>query len=153
MIHPVSRIWVLMTVTAAELFAADNFVGTWKLTATNDRPSQTEIWQRTPDGYKITATRPTKTGNGIAAARTIILDGKAHLSGGRGPAGTRNLNLTFTQTDAKTITLKGEDAVSMAGSFDGKWAVSSDGRTMTYTFHATGADGRPVTGTSIYTRP
>ena len=50
------RTFVVMTTISKALFATDNFARIWKLADTKNRPSQTEVWQPTRDGYKITVT-------------------------------------------------------------------------------------------------
>jgi hypothetical protein len=106
------RIRVAVATISNALLAADNFVGTWKRTEL----SQTEVWQPTPDGYKITATRRAENGNSITGTREIILDSKEHPNSGPGP----KLRLTYTRMDANTLAIHGRDAVSTAGSFEGK---------------------------------
>ena len=55
------RILVAVATISNALLAADNFVGTWK----RAELSQTEVWQPTPDGYKITVTRRAPNGTAL----------------------------------------------------------------------------------------
>ena len=135
--------------------AADPFVGTYKL---NPAKSATTGGQTPPDltltisedGNNLRIATSGKTATGTPITADVLVLPKA---GGtiKPPAGEADYDSTLvSRKDPNTIdmlaSLKGKERTRV------KLSLSRDGKTLTRSFTSTNAQGRPVSGTTMFDR-
>ena len=146
-------VWSLLLCVAAApaAFAADNWVGSWKLNAaksklTNAIQAQTLKFEVTPDGIKLTSEGTDAQGKPMKGSYTSKFDGKDVAWSGNPMADTA----APKKIDANTyenVWKKGGKATVTA-----KVTVSADGKTMTITQTGTDAQGAAVSALAVYDR-
>ena len=150
----VTRLVIVVAITAIGMFAADSSVGTWKLnaaksktTTTNPTKSQTDIREATPDGgVKVTRTGELKDGTAANFSFTYKYDGKeSPVTGGAfDTVSVKRVNANTTTFDVKKT--GGKYQVT------GQNVISADGKTLTQTSKGTGTDGKPLASTLVFTK-
>ena len=136
-------------------FAADPFVGTYRLNAAKSATSGGQMPAQmtltiSEDGANLLVATAGKTAAGADISADVLTLPKA---GGtvKAPASERNFDSTIVKrTNANTIDLvamqKGKERTRV------KFALSRDGKTLTRSFTSTNAQGRPVQGSTVLER-
>jgi hypothetical protein len=149
---------VLAMLAAAVIASAagDNSIGTWKFDAarsvqaagTSPIKTLTVVRKEAPGGIETTIKGERADGSKIDTGYTAKYDGKEVTLSGTGlPYDT----LALTQVDANTFTdHRSKKGGTYAG--EGRFTVSKDGKTAVLEVKGTGADGKPFTSKSVYTR-
>ncbi len=147
---------VLTLGVGSSVFAQDDaHIGTWKLNFEKSKSTPAPTGQRPQSVVRIY--EPFE-GKGIKATFvTITSDGKkttssysAHFDGKEHPyTGTTNLtSIVLKRVDRYTweATNKGAEKATTIGTN----TVSKDGKTLTWTFKGTNAQGQPVSGVQVF---
>jgi hypothetical protein len=150
-----TRLVIVAMVTALDLSAADNSIGTWKR---NEAKSHTETAMTNPitsftwkieavdGGAKLTPAGSFKDGTSFKNEFTLKYDGKEYPVTG-GPWD----RMAIKQIDANTFEWQ-------TRSTTGKWRskarvrVSDDGKTITMNTTGTDSEGQPFTSVNVYER-
>ena len=147
----------LLIVTAVTSAAADNTIGSWKFDVAKSvqAPGLSPIKALTVvrkaasgGGVETTVKGEREDGSKIETSYTGKYDGKeVSLTGPGLPYDT----VALTQVDANTVT---DHRTKKGGTYvaDGRFTVSKDGKTATLEVKGTGADGKPFTSKSVYTK-
>jgi hypothetical protein len=135
--------------------AADQFVETYRLNAaksatTGGRMPAEMLLTISEDGAYLLVSTSGKTAAGAPITADVLV---LPIVGGtvKAPAGEKNYDSTVVKrTNATTIDMvamqKGKERTRV------KLALSRDGKTLTRSFTSTNAQGRPVTGSSVFER-
>jgi hypothetical protein len=140
----------LCFVGAAVCFAADAFIGTWKLNeakskiAAGSPKNTTVVYEAAGDSVKVTTDGTNGDGKPSHSEWTGKYDGKDYPVTGDGSADTRS----YTKVDDHTLafTNKKGDMVTITG----RGVVSADGKTRTITITGTDSKGKKFTSTAVY---
>src|SRR5579862_2220426 len=144
------HITIGLAVTAIGAFAADNSLGTWKLNMEKSKfspaapvKSLTTVREASDGGVKVTTTGEQAGGAAINASYTAKYDGSESPVIG---APYDTISIKQVNANSCTFTQKKKD-----GKYNvtGRSAVSKDGKTMTYTFKGTNADGKTYSATMV----
>lgn len=147
------RIFILFAFAAAALFAADPFVGTWKLDSSKTKSSGNVTsltaaaitFERQGEDYLVTVAATNADGSPTSIKYTVPING--------GPAKVENGGGQFDAVTAKRMNAKERENTY---SKDGKdiatrrLVVSKDGRTLTITFKGNDAQGNTVTSVQVF---
>jgi hypothetical protein len=146
---------VLSALAAGPLAAQDNaFVGTWKLNVAKSKyvgapAPKDQMRTVTLNGKTATYTFSGTAADGSAMKYSFDTnyDGKESVVTGVGlPGGADSITLTWVTSHHTTAVLKkGGKEVAKADA-----TVSKDGKVATVTTKGTGADGKPLSATSVY---
>jgi hypothetical protein len=143
---------VLCLVVAAVCFAADGFLGTWKLNEAKSTfppgaaKNNTVVYTAAGDSIKVTIDGVSLDGKPTHVEWTGKIDGKDYPSTGSPVDDAR----AYTKIDDHTLHIvikKGGKEVGTA-----HIVTSADGKTRTVTATTPGADGKKVTSTAVYDR-
>jgi hypothetical protein len=142
---------LLVTVLAAGVaFAADSWMGTWKLNEAKSKfppgapKNHTVTYEAAGDGIKVTIDGVDGTGKATHVEWTGKIDGKDYPSTGSSLDDARS----YTKIDDHTVHVvlkKGGKEVGSA-----HVVMSADGKTRTVKATTTGADGKKMTSTAVY---
>ena len=141
---------LLCFVGAAVCFAADAFIGTWKLNeakskiAVGSLKNTTVVYEAAGDSVKVTTDGTDGDGKPSHSEWTGKYDGKDYPVTGDGSADTRSYKKVDDQTLA--FTNKKGDKVTITG----RGVISADGKTRTVTITGTDSKGKKFTSTAVY---
>ena len=141
---------VLCLVGASVCYAADGFLGTWKLNEGKSKLSpamaknSTVVYEAAGDSLKVTIDGTGTDGKPAHNEWTGKYDGKDYPVTGDPSSDMRSL----TKVDDHTITLSvkkgGKEVIA------GKMVLSADGKTRTVTVSGTDAKGNKFSSTAVY---
>jgi hypothetical protein len=135
---------------ASPLFAADPFLGTWKLD-----PAKTKYTTGTPakdvtlvieeqgDNYQVTATGTYQDGSPISVKYTVPKAGGAGTAQ-EGPFDAVTSKRVSARVRENRYTKNGKETVSR------RIVVSQDAKTMRITVKGTDAQGKPLAGVDVF---
>ena len=140
----------LCFVGAAVCFAADGFMGTWKLNETKSKLSpgtpknSTVVYEASGDNVKVTIDGTDSDGKPAHNEWTGKFDGKDYPVTGDPSSDSRSLK----EIDDHTLTfaVKKGDKVTTTG----RIVLSADGKTRTVTTSGTDSKGKKISGTAVY---
>jgi len=140
----------LCFVGAAVCFAADGFMGTWKLNETKSKLSpgtpknSTVVYEASGDNVKVTIDGTDSDGKPAHNEWTGKFDGKDYPVTGDPSSDSRSLK----EIDDHTLTfaVKKGDKVTTTG----RIVLSADGKTRTVTPSGTDSKGKKISGTAVY---
>jgi hypothetical protein len=141
---------VLCFVGAAACFAADGFMGTWKLNEAKSKigpgapKNSTVVYEAAGDSVKITIDGADGTGKPIHSEWTGKFDGKDYQVTGDPSTDMRSLKKVDDHT--LTVSQKKDGKVIITG----RIVLSADGKTRTVTVSGTDAKGNKVSSTAVY---
>jgi hypothetical protein len=140
----------LCFVGAAVCFAADAFIGTWKLNEAKSKigagspKNTTVVYEAAGDSVKVTVDGTDGDGKPAHNEWTGKFDGKDYPVTGDTSTDTRS----YTKVDDHTLafTNKKGDKVTITG----RGVISADGKTRTVTITGTDSTGKKFTSTAVY---
>jgi hypothetical protein len=141
---------LLCFVGATVCFAADVFIGTWKLNeakskiAAGSLKNTTVVYEAAGDSVKVTTDGTDGDGKPSHSEWTGKFDGKDYPVTGDPSTDTRSYKAVNDHTLA--FTNKKGDKVTMSG----RGVVSADGKTRTVTITGTDSKGKKYTSTAVY---
>ncbi len=141
---------VLCFVGAAVCFAADGFMGTWKLNEAKSKLSpgtpknSTVVYEAAGDNVKVTIDGADSDGKPTHNEWTGKFDGKDYPVTGDSSSDSRSLKRINDHT--LTFAVKKGDKVTTSG----RIVLSADGKTRTVTTSGTDSKGKKVSGTAVY---
>jgi hypothetical protein len=141
---------LLCFVGATVCFAADVFIGTWKLNeakskiATGSLKNTTVVYEAAGDSVKVTTDGTDGDGKPSHSEWTGKFDGKDYPVTGDPSTDTRSYKTVNDHTLA--FTNKKGDKVTISG----RGVVSADGKTRTVTITGTDSKGKKYTSTAVY---
>jgi phage tail sheath gpL-like len=141
----------LCFVGVAVCFAADAFIGTWKLNEAKSKISAgpkntTVVYEAVGDSVKVITDGTGGDGKPSHSEWTGKFDGKDYPVTGDPSSDSRALKKIDDHT--LTLTVKKGDKVTTTG----RIVLSADGKTRTVTTSGTNAKGDKVTSTAVYDR-
>lgn len=144
------KLIALLLVVTVDLWAADPWVGTWKLNAEKSRfnpgpapKSRTMIFEQIADQMKATIEDISADGTKTSTTSTGKYDGEPFPAGGEG-------NYTFA---VKTVKPNIREMTFMQNGkplYTGRSVLSKDGKTMTATTEGTNSEGKPFHHVVVY---
>ena len=141
---------LLCFVGAAVCFAADAFIGTWKLNeakskiAVGSLKNTTVVYEAAGDSVKVTTDGTDGDGKPSHSEWTGKFDGKDYPVTGDPSTDTRSYKTVNDHTLA--FTNKKGDKITISG----RGVVSADGKTRTVTITGTDSKGKKFTSTVVY---
>jgi hypothetical protein len=149
----VTKLIMVVAITAIGMFGADNSIGTWKRnvaksTSTppikNPVKSLTIVNEASDGGVKTTVTGERQDGTPINGGSSVKYDGKEYPVTGA-PWDTTSMK----QINANTFTFESRKT---GGKYHvtGRTVISKDGRTMTTTTKGTNEEGKKSSGKFVY---
>jgi hypothetical protein len=141
---------LLCFVGATVCFAADVFIGTWKLNeakskiAAGSLKNTTVVYEAAGDSVKVTTDGTDGDGKPSHSEWTGKFDGKDYPVTGDPSTDTRSYKTVNDHTLA--FTNKKGDKVTISG----RGVVSADGKTRTVTITGTDSKGKKYTSTAVY---
>jgi len=141
---------VMCFVGVALCFAADAFIGTWKLNeakskiAAGSLKNTTVVYEAAGDSVKVTTDGTDGDGKPSHSEWTGKFDGKDYPVTGDPSTDTRSYKTVNDHTLA--FTNKKGDKVTISG----RGVVSADGKTRTVTITGTDSKGKKYTSTAVY---
>jgi hypothetical protein len=139
----------LCFVGVAVCFAADAFIGTWKLNEAKSKISAgpkntTVVYEAVGDSVKVITDGTGGDGKPSHSEWTGKFDGKDYPVTGDPNTDTRS----YKKVDDRTLAFanKKGDKVTISG----RGVISADGKTRTVTLHGTDATGKKFTSTAVY---
>ncbi len=140
----------LCLVGAAVCFAADGFMGTWKLNEAKSKigagaqKNSTVVYEAAGDSIKVTTDGTGGDGKPVHSEWTGKFDGKDYPVTGDPSVDTRS----YKKVDEHTLEVaqKKGDKVTTSG----KIVVSADGKSRTVTISGTDASGNKISTTAVY---
>ncbi len=141
---------LLCFVGATVCFAADVFIGTWKLNeakskiAAGSLKNTTVVYEAAGDSVKVTTDGTDGDGKPSHSEWTGKFDGKDYPVTGDPSTDTRSYKTVNDHTLA--FTNKKGDKVTISG----RGVVSADGKTRTVTITGTDSKGKEYTSTAVY---
>jgi hypothetical protein len=146
-------VFAMVLALACPVFAADNWLGTWKLNAAKTKYSpgpapksqllKQEAWE---GGVKLTTETVDSAGKTARAEYVAKYDGKDYPWKGNADADMISLKRIDDNSYDAVWKLKGKTTITS------KTVVSRDGKTRTITQTGTDAQGRPVNNVTVYDR-
>jgi len=141
---------VLCLVGVAVCFAADAFLGTWKLNEAKSKigagspKNSTVVYEAAGDSVKVTVDGTDGDGKPAHNEWTGKFDGKDYAVTGDSSADTRS----YKKVDDHSLafTNKKGDKVTITG----RGVISADGKTRTVTISGTDSKGKKFTSTAVY---
>ncbi len=140
----------LCFVGAAVCFAADGFMGTWKLNEAKSKlapgtgKNSTVVYEAAGDDVKVTVDGTDADGKPTHNEWTGKFDGKDYPVTGDATSGA----LSYKKVDDHTLEFAGNKGGK--GTISGRVVVSADGKTRTVTTSGTDAKGNKVSSTAVY---
>jgi len=140
----------LCFVGVAPGYAADSFMGTWKLNeakskfAPGSRKNNTVVYEAAGDNVKVTADGTDSDGKPAHNEWTGRFDGKDYPVTGDPTADPRSYKMVNDRTLKLTDTKNGKTTVT------GRIVVSADGKSRTVTVSGTDATGKKFHRTAVY---
>ncbi len=140
----------LCFVGAAVCFAADGFIGTWKLNEAKSKfgpgapKNTTVVYEAAGDDVKVAVDGTDSDGKPTHNEWTGKFDGKDYLVTGDASSDARSYKKVNDYT--LTFEVKKGDKVTASG----RIVVSADGKTRTVTTSGTDAKGNKVSATAVY---
>ena len=140
----------LCFVGAAVCFAADGFMGTWKMNEAKSKLSpgtpknSTVVYEAAGDNVKVTIDGTDSDGKPTHNEWTGKFDGKDYPVTGDPSSDSRSLKKINDHT--LTFAVKKGDKVTTTG----RIALSADGKTRTVTTSGTDSKGKKFSGTAVY---
>lgn len=135
---------------AAVCFAADGFMGTWKLNEAKSKigpgapKNSTVVYEAAGDSIKVTIDGTGADGKPLHSEWTGKFDGQDYAV-----TGDPNVDMrAFTKVDDHTLTVSQKKDGKVAAT--AKIVLSADGKTRTVTASGTDASGKKVTSTAVY---
>jgi hypothetical protein len=135
---------------ATPLFAADPFVGTWKLdsakskyTAGSAPKDVVLVIEEQRDNYQVTASGSYQDGSPISVKYTVPKEGGTGTAQ-EGPFDAVTSKRVSARVRENRYTKNGKETVSR------RVVVSQDGKTMRITVKGTDAQGKPVAGVDVF---
>jgi hypothetical protein len=131
-------------------FAADAFMGTWKLNEAKSKigagspKNTTVVYEAAGDSVKVTVDGTDGDGKPVHSEWTGKYDGKDYPVTGDSSTDTRSYKKVNDHT--LTFTNKKGDKVTISG----RGVVSADGKTRTVTITGTDSKGKKFTSTAVY---
>ncbi len=141
---------VFCSVGAALCFAADGFMGTWKLNEAKSKltpgipKNTTVVYEAAGDSVKVIIDGTDADGKPTHNEWTGKFDGKDYPVTGDPTSDARALKKVDDRTLTFTVTKGGKATTT------GRIALSADGKTRTVTVSGTDAKGNKVSGTAVY---
>ena len=141
---------LLCFVGATVCFAADVFIGTWKLNeakskiAAGSLKNTTVVYEAAGDSVKVTTDGTDGDGKPSHSEWTGKFDGKDYPVTGDPSTDTRSYKTVNDHTLA--FTNKKGDKITISG----RGVVSADGKTRTVTINGTDSKGKKYTTTAVY---
>ena len=140
----------LCFVGAAVCFAADGFMGTWKLNEAKSKlapgtaKNNTVVYEAAGDDVKVTVDGTDADGKPTHSEWTGKFDGKDYPVTGDATSDARS----YKKVDDHTLTFAGKkgDKVTISG----RILISADGKTRTVTVSGTDPKGNKVSSTAVY---
>jgi hypothetical protein len=140
----------LCFIGVAVCFAADAFMGTWKLNEAKSKIGEgspkntTVVYEAAGDSVKVTTDGTGGDGKPSHSEWTGKFDGKDYAVTGDSSADTRS----YTKVDDLTLafTNKKGDKVTISG----RGVISADGKTRTVTITGTDSKGKKFATTAVY---
>jgi hypothetical protein len=135
---------------AAVCFAADTFIGTWKLNEAKSKfgagspKLTTTVYEAAGDSVKVTVDGTDGDGKPTHTEWTGKYDGKDYPVTGDPNADTRSYKKVNDNTLAFVNKKGGKVTIS------GRGVVSADGKTRTVTLHGTDSKGNKYTSKAVY---
>ncbi len=142
--------FALCFVGVAMGYAADAFMGTWKLNeaksklAPGETKNNTVVYEAAGDSVKITVDGVDSDGKPTHTEWTGKFDGKEYPVTGDPIADMRSYKMVNDHTLELSNKKNGKTTMS------GKIVISDDGKSRTVTTSGTSADGKKVSGTAVY---
>ncbi|MGI9075170.1 MAG: hypothetical protein ACR2JB_28495 [Bryobacteraceae bacterium] len=143
---------IAMLAVAMPLFAADPFVGTWKLdpakskyTAGSAPKDVTIVIEGQGDSYQVAATGTYADGSPISVKYTIPKAGGTGTVQ-EGPFDAVTSKRVSARVRENTYTKNGKETVSR------RVVVSRDGKTLTNTVKGIGPQGKPLAGVDVFNK-
>jgi hypothetical protein len=140
-------------VFSSSLFAAENWLGTWKLDTAKSKvspgpgpKSQTLKFEKTADGIKLTSDGVSAEGKPTHGEYVSKFDGADVLWTGNPDADTASAKRIDDNSYENVWKKDGKTTITATV------VVSEDGKTMTITQVGTNAKGQTVETTNVYTR-
>ena len=140
----------LCLVGVAMGYAADAFMGTWKLNeakskfAPGEPKNNTVVYEAAGDNVKITVDGVDADGKPTHNEWTGKFDGKEYPVTGDPTTDMRSYKMVNDHTLALTNKKSGKTTMS------GKIVISDDGKSRTVTTSGTNPEGKKVSGTAVY---
>ena len=140
----------LCFVGVAVCFAADSFMGTWKLNEAKSKigagspKNTTVVYEAAGDDVKVTVDGTDGDGKPVHSEWTGKYDGKDYPVTGDPSTDTRSYKKVNDHT--LMFTNKKGDKVTISG----RGVVSADGKTRTVTITGTDSKGKKFTSTAVY---
>jgi hypothetical protein len=140
----------LCFVGAAVCFAADGFMGTWKLNEAKSKlapgttKNSTVVYEAAGDDVKVTIDGTDADGKPTHNEWTGKFDGKDHPVTGDASSDARS----YKKVDDHTLTFMGKKGGKLI--ISGRIVLSADGKTRTVTASGTDAKGNKVSSTAVY---
>ena len=140
----------LCFVAAAVCFAADAFIGTWKLNEAKSKidagspKNTTVVYEAAGDSVKVTTDGTNGDGKPSHSEWTGKFDGKDYPVTGDGSADTRS----YTKVDDHTLAFTNKKGEKVT--ITGRGVISADGKTRTVTITGTDSKGHKFTSTAVY---
>lgn len=140
----------LSFVGAAVCFAADGFMGTWKLNEAKSKlnpgapKNTTVVYEAAGDSVKVTVEGVDSDGKATHSEWTGKFDGKDYPVTGDATGDTRS----YKKVDDHTLTFANKKGgkVTLSGGI----VISADGKSRTVNITATDAQGKKVSSTAVY---
>jgi hypothetical protein len=143
--------FALCFVGVAVCFAADAFMGTWKLNEAKSKigagspKNTTVVYEAAGDSVKVTVDGTDGDGKPAHNEWTGKFDGKDYpVTGDPSGADTRS----YTKVDDHTLAFTNKKGSKVT--ITGRGVVSSDGKTRTVTISGTDSKGMKFTSTAVY---
>lgn len=140
----------LCFVGVAKAYAADAFMGTWKLNEAKSKFSagegknNTVVYEVAGDSVKITVDGVDSDGKPTHSEWTGKFDGKEYSVTGDPNADMRSYKMVNDRTLALTNKKNGKTTMS------GRIVISGDGKSRTVTTSGTNPEGKKVSATAVY---
>jgi hypothetical protein len=140
----------LCFVGAAVCYAADAFIGTWKLNEAKSKLSPgvpkntTVVYEAAGDDVKVTVEGVDGEGKATHSEWTGKFDDKDYPVTGDATSDMRS----YKKVDEHTLTFTGKKGGKVT--LTGRIVISGDGKTRTVNVTATDSQGKKVSGTAVY---
>ena len=140
----------LSFIATAACFAANPYIGTWKLNEAKSKlvpgmgKNNTVTWAEQKDKFKVTVDGVDKDGKPTHGVWVGKWDGKAYPEKG---------NLSWNSAAYKVVNDRTNDITTMKDGkivWTGRITVAADGKSRTVTINGTDADGKKLKGKVVY---
>lgn len=140
----------LCFMAAAVCYAADAFIGTWKLNEAKSKlgagvpKNTTVVYEAAGDDVKVTVEGTDSEGKPTHNEWTGKFDGKDYPVTGDATSDMRS----YKKVDERTLTFTGKKDGKVT--LTGRIVISADGKTRTVNVTGTDSQGKKVSGTAVY---